>query len=140
MRFIPLLALAVLTACSTAEKPAEALGPAPSRELSKTEKDRLRTSLARSLPQPGTAQFKWVPVVLRERDGGTDYCGLVNAKLAQGSYAGFTPFFAQLRKGPGGDFDSGDIKLLANPSDAGAIVATASACRTHGYADITGAR
>lgn len=143
MRAISLIIIILLTACSGAKETAEQaapLPPAPKRELSKAEKDRLRASLAQTLPSPSSAQFKWVPVVLRERDGGVDYCGLVNAKNAKGAQVGFTPFYAQLRKGPTGVFDGGEIKLLANPEDPGAIVATQKACRQNGYPDITDAK
>lgn len=138
---VVILALVLAGCSSVAQKPpAEPLAPAPTRELSKQEKDRLRVSLARALPDPASAQFKWVPVALREREGLTDYCGLVNAKKPGAGFVGFTPFFARLQKSATGQFEQGEINLLANPEDPAAINATAAACRQNGYADITGAR
>ena len=49
-------------------------------------------------------QFKWMPVILTERDGITDYCGLVNGKNSNGGDTGFVHFYAHLTKNEKGRF------------------------------------
>jgi hypothetical protein len=60
--------------------PADVLRSAERRELTQIEKASLTVSLAQTLKDPGSAQFKWVPIIVLEREGVTDYCGLVNGR------------------------------------------------------------
>jgi hypothetical protein len=60
--------------------------------------------LSSGLKDPSAAQFKWMPVILTERDGITDYCGLVNGKNSYGGDTGFVHFYAHLTKNEKGRF------------------------------------
>jgi hypothetical protein len=51
---------------------------APKREMTAAEKLSFAPVLSSGLKDPSAAQFKWMPVILTERDGITDYCGLVD--------------------------------------------------------------
>ena len=68
------------------------------RELTPAEKLSLSKNISQSLKDAESARFKWMPVVLREREGATHYCGLVNAKNSYGGYTGFMRFWAALYK------------------------------------------
>lgn len=68
------------------------------RELTPEEKRALAPIIADTLKDPEAARFKWMPVVRRERDGITDYCGLLNGKNSYGGYTGYTRFYGQLTK------------------------------------------
>jgi hypothetical protein len=128
-----------LGGCGTAGPSLETLSSVARRELSPVEKVALAAAFAESLKDPGSAQFKWVPVVLLERDGGTfDYCGLVNSRNSYGGYAGFQKFYAQIGKNDKGAFTRGLIRTIA--SDDVNIVATDGLCEKHGYTDFTQAR
>jgi hypothetical protein len=127
-----LIALA-LAGCVTSGPSADLLKSAERRELTLTEKASLTLSLSQTLKDPGSAQFKWLPVVVLMRDGITDYCGFVNGRNSYGGYTGFQKFYAQLIKNPKGDFSSGVIRLIA--SDDVMTIAANGACDGYGYTD-----
>src|SRR5258705_8059410 len=78
----------LLAGCAGLKQPTATVMSAPKRELTAAEKLSLAPVLSAGLKDPSAAQFKWMPVSLIERDGITDYCGLVNGK---NSYGGDTP-------------------------------------------------
>jgi hypothetical protein len=132
------LAALTLSACGTAGPGAQILSAAERRELTSIEKASLQNGLARTLKDPGSAQFKWLPVVVLERDGITDYCGLVNSRNSYGGYVGFQKFYAQLYKNQKGEFTRGEIRLIA--SDNVMVIATNGACEQYGYIDFDGVK
>ncbi len=74
----------VLAGCSGLNQPSAQVTAAQKRELLPLEKQALAPTFAAGVKDPAAAQFKWMPVVLNERDGITDYCGLVNGKNSYG--------------------------------------------------------
>ena len=83
------------------------------RQLSATEKESLRRSLATTLKDPDAAQFKWMPVVTNPPPGKPiGYCGLINGKNSYGGYNGFRMFFALLAQNSKGEYDRGEITLI----------------------------
>src|SRR5260221_14712411 len=98
MRLRILASLTAMFLCGCASQPTERVLAAPRRELAAAEKTSLATALSQTLKDPGAAQFKWMPIVMLERDGITDYCGLLNGRNAYGGYVGFQKFYAQLNK------------------------------------------
>ena len=90
----------LLAGCSGLNQPSAQVA-APKRELTPAEKLSFAPVFAAGLKDPSAAQFKWMPVILTERDGITDYCGLVNGKNSYGGYTGFVRFYAQLKKDEG---------------------------------------
>lgn len=123
----------LLTACiTTAPEPAT---PRITRELSPYEKSALSKSLAQTLKDPDAVQFRWLPLIVAERDGITDYCAFVNGRNAYGAYIGFTLFYAHLRRNDKGQFDRGEIRVMA--TDNVMIRATEGACAQFGYSDLT---
>ena len=64
----------------------------PKRELTAAEKLFFAPFLSAGLKDSSAAQFKWLPVILTERDGITDYCGLVNGKNNYGGYTALSAF------------------------------------------------
>ncbi len=88
---------------------------ASKRELSPPEKTALAPVFASELKDPGAAQFKWMPVVQTERDGITDYCGLVNGRNSYGGYTGFVRFYAHLRKDEQGQFTRATLREVEQP-------------------------
>jgi hypothetical protein len=66
----------VLAGCSGLNQPTAMVMSAPKRELTAAEKLSFAPVLSAGLKDPSAAQFKWMPVILSERDGITDYCGL----------------------------------------------------------------
>jgi hypothetical protein len=127
-----------LGGCGTVGPPSEVLSSAERRELTPIEKASLTGSLAQTLKDPGSAQFKWVPVIMLEREGVYDYCGLVNGRNAYGGYVGFQKFYAQLFKNDKGSFTRGLIRTIA--SDDVGTMATDGLCEKHGYIDFSQAR
>ena len=85
------------------------------RELTLQERLSLSVIVAQSLRDPEAARFKWMPVVLRERDGITDYCGLINGKNAYGGYTGYARFYGQLIKDNAGQFTRIAVRAIENP-------------------------
>jgi hypothetical protein len=88
----------LLAGCSGLNQPTAQVIASAKRELTPAEKLSFAPVLAAGLKDPSAAQFKWMPVVLTERDGITDYCGLLNGKNSYGGYTGFVRFYAQLKK------------------------------------------
>jgi hypothetical protein len=127
-----------LSGCGTAGPPPEALNSAERRELTPIEKASLTVALAQTLKDPNSAQFKWGPVIMLEREGVFDYCGLVNSRNAYGGYVGFQKFYAQLFKNDKGQFTRGLIRTIA--SDDVNIMATDGLCEKHGYTDFSQAK
>jgi hypothetical protein len=116
-RFSCAFTLATLLAgCSGLSQPTAQVMAAPSRELTPTEKLSFVPVLAAGLKDPSAAQFKWMPVVLTERDGITDYCGLVNGKNSYGGYTGFVRFCAQLQKDDKGQFVKATLRSIESPN------------------------
>ena len=98
-------------------KPAEPPGEyGLKRELTSAEKLALTPFVAAGLKDPSAAQLKWMPVVLTERDGITDYCALVNGKNSYGGYAGFVRFYAQLSKDDKGQFIKAKLREVEPPN------------------------
>jgi hypothetical protein len=87
-----------LSGCARVNQPSDQTLAAPRRDLTPAEKALLGHLLAQSLKDPDSAKFKWMPLVLSERDGVTDYCGLVNGKNSYGGYAGYVRFMRSSRK------------------------------------------
>jgi hypothetical protein len=86
---------------------------------------------------PGSAQLKWVPVIVLEREGIFDYCGLVNSRNSYG-YVGFQKFYAQISKNEKGQFTKGLVRTIG--SDDVGTIATDELCEKHGYVDLSQAR
>src|SRR5260370_11739723 len=78
----------LLASCSGLNQPTAQVTAAPKRELTPAEKLSFAPVFAAGLKDPSAAQFKWMPVILNERDGITDYCGLVNGKNSYGGWCG----------------------------------------------------
>lgn len=110
-----LLLTLLLVGCSGLNQPTDQVMAAPKRELSPSERTALAPIFAAGLKDPGAAQFKWMPVVLTERDGITDYCGLVNGKNSYGGYTGFVRFYAQLQKDNKGQFTRATLREVEQP-------------------------
>ena len=106
----------LLAGCSGLNQPTAQVVAAPKRELSPSEKLSFAPVLAAGLKDPSAAQFKWMPVVLTERDGITDYCGLVNGKNSYGGYTGFVRFYAQLKKDDKGQFVKATLRSVEPPN------------------------
>jgi hypothetical protein len=115
------------------------------RQLSDAEREALGRSLAQTLADPQSAQFKWMPLVLAQRNKRTSYCGLVDAK---GS--GFRKFSASIQQGSSGLYDHGVIEhvegspaILSGGSaqgDAAAGGSVVEICKAWGYVDFGLAR
>ncbi len=86
------------------------------RELTSQEKRALSVIISQSLKDPEAARFKWMPVVLRERDGITDYCALLNGKNSYGGYTGYTRFYGQLTKDSKGHFTQISVRAMEEPN------------------------
>jgi hypothetical protein len=106
----------LLAGCSGLSQPTAKVIAAPKRELSPAEKLSFAPVLAAVLKDPSAAQFKLMPVVLTERDGITDYCGLVNGKNSYGGYTGFVRFYAQLQKDEKGQFIKATLRAIEPPN------------------------
>jgi hypothetical protein len=122
--------------------------PIEMRPLSQTEKTALAKRLSQTVANPGSAQFKWLPVAA-SGSGPIGYCGLVNVKISNGKYVGFRRFFAMISKGPKGDYIKGQIEhidgipidLSGNSTEGGAREPglTEENCKEWGYTDFSGA-
>ncbi len=106
----------LLAGCSGLNQPTVTVMPAPKRELSAAEKLFFAPVLSAGLKDPSAAQFKWMPVILAERDGITDYCGLVNGKNSYGGYTGFVRFYAHLTKNDKGQFVKATLRAVEPPN------------------------
>jgi PBP1b-binding outer membrane lipoprotein LpoB len=106
----------LLAACSGLNQPTAQVTAAPKREFTSVEKQALAPIFATGLKDPSAAQFKWMPVVLTQRDGITDYCGLVNGKNSYGGYAGFVRFYAQLQNDEKGQFTKATLREVEPPN------------------------
>jgi hypothetical protein len=106
----------LLAGCSGLNQPTPQVSAALKRELSPAEKLALTPFVAAGLKDPSAAQLKWMPVVLTEREGITDYCGLVNGKNSYGGYAGFVRFYAQLSKDDKGQFIKAKLREVEPPN------------------------
>jgi hypothetical protein len=109
------LAMMMLMGCSGLNQPTDQVTAAPKRELLSAEKAALGPVFAAGLKDPAAAQFRWMPVVLTERDGITDYCGLVNGRNSYGGYTGFVRFYAHLRKDDKGQFTRATLREVEQP-------------------------
>jgi hypothetical protein len=127
------LAALLLGGCGTAGPTLETLSAAEKRELTPVEKASLTISLAQTLKDTGSAQFRWMPVTLLQREGITDYCGLVNGRNSYGGYTGYQKFYAQLFKNEKGQFTRGLIRLTASGDVE--VMATDGQCEKYGYVD-----
>src|SRR5262249_21967184 len=83
-----LAVVATLAACTvTTQTPLSPSDTSPSatpptqqmRPLSSTERTALAKALSATVPNPGAAQFKWLPVATNGT-GPIGYCGLINVK------------------------------------------------------------
>jgi hypothetical protein len=150
-----LAAAAALSACAVTTQvpisPTETPVPAPieMRPLSAGEKTALGKALAQTVPNPTSAQFKWLPIATHG-SGPIGYCGLINVKSGAGQYVGFRRFFAMVSKGPKGDYVKGKIEHIEDiPVNAGGNATIGGAtpdanlteanCKEWGYTDFSGA-
>jgi hypothetical protein len=106
----------VLASCTGLNQSSDQMSAAPRRDLSPIERSVLTQQLSAGLKDPVAAQFKWMPIALRERDGITDYCGLVNGRNSFGGYSGFVRFYAQLTKDEKGLFTKANLRAVEQPS------------------------
>jgi len=107
----------VLTLASCAQQGALRSGETfTTRELTAEEIGSLSVIIAEGLKDPDSAHIKWMPVVLRERDGITDYCGLINGKNSFGGYTGYTRFYGQLIKDNAGRFTRIVVRAIEEPN------------------------
>jgi hypothetical protein len=125
-----LIALLV-SGCGTPGPSLETLNSAEKRELTPIEKASLTVTLAQTLKDPGSAQFKWLPIIVMEREGINDYCGLVNGRNSYGGYTGYQKFYAQLVKNEKGQLTRGLIRAIAS-GEVETIVVD-GACEKYGY-------
>src|SRR5260370_16623591 len=88
----------LLAGCSGLNQPTAQVIAAPKRELTPAEKLSFAPVLAAGLKDPSAAQFKWMPVILTQRDGITDYFGPLNHKNISRGYTRLVPIFAHLKK------------------------------------------
>jgi hypothetical protein len=81
-----------------------------------------------------------MPVVLRERDGITDYCGLLNGKNSYGGYTGYTRFYGHLRKDAGGHFTKIEVRAMEEANREPNIFDSSwlnGICEDYGYIDFS---
>jgi PBP1b-binding outer membrane lipoprotein LpoB len=133
----------LLAGCSGLSQPTAQVSAAPKRELTPAEKLSFTPVLAAGLKDPSAAQFKWMPVVLTERDGITDYCGLVNGKNSYGGYTGFVRFYAQLQKDAKGQFITANLRALEPPNREPNFIESRwlnGICEQYGYEDFSVAK
>jgi hypothetical protein len=127
----------VLLLGGCASEPALDASKYPSRALTAAEKKSLTGILSKGLKEPRAAQFKWMPVILTEREGITDYCGLVNRIKDNGGYSGFVRFYAQLFKDSNGQFSNAVMRAVEEPDSDPDLFNTESGrvgtCEQFGY-------
>ena len=78
-----------------------------------------------------------MPIVLRERDGHSDYCALVNSKNSYGGYTGFAKVYFWLRKDNKGEFTTGEVRLIGEVGDGVPAMALNDLCKGYGYTDFS---
>jgi hypothetical protein len=116
-------------------KPAPGVQSAARRVLTQAEKDTVSRVISSRLKDSG-AKFIWAPLVVLDRGGFTDYCGLIDSKELPGGRNGFTKFYLQLRfehADPRGKLDQVCLCAIANPLDSSSDEAVDSLCRRYGY-------
>lgn len=140
-----------LVGCATEEVPKS---PFQTRSITPVEQQALQTSLAKALKDPGTAQFKWMPVIVvsdpkMPANQPIGYCGLVNGKNGSGDYVGFQKFYAVLSRDRNNQYVTGAIKYVENPSIVSATskvdyeagpVDLQAACKGWGFFDFSEAQ
>jgi hypothetical protein len=115
--YAAILTAVLTTGCTGFNQPTEQVAAAQKRELAPAEKAALAPVLSANLKDPAAAQFKWMPVVVTERDGITDYCGLVNGRNSYGGYTGFVRFYAHLVKDNKGQFTRALLREVQRPGE-----------------------
>lgn len=143
MKYLFAASLLALSLCGCAQTGSILPGETfTTRELTPEEKHSLSQIISQSLKDPESARFKWMPVVLREREGITEYCGLVNGKNGYGGYTGFKRFYGHLAKDIGDRFTRIDVRLIENDSDHSPNILYVprwmnSLCENLGYVDFS---
>jgi len=130
----------ILASCSGLNQPTATVTSAPKRELTVAEKISFAPVLSSGLKDPSAAQFKWMPVILTERDGVTDYCGLVNGKNSYGGYTGFVRFYAHLTKNEKGQFVKAELRAVEPPNREANFIDPRwlnGICEQYGYDDFS---
>jgi hypothetical protein len=79
------------------------------RDLSAAEKTLLAHSLTRTLKDPDSVKFEWMPLIYIPGAFEIDYCGRLNAKNSAGGYTGFRIFHAILNLDDKHQFSIGRI-------------------------------
>jgi len=133
----------VLAGCSGLNQPTTTVKSAPKREFTAAEKLSFAPVLSSGLKDPSAAQFKWMPVILTERDGVTDYCGLVNGKNSYGGYTGYVRFYAHLTKNEKGQFIKAELRAVEPPNRETNFIDPRwlnGVCEQFGYDDFSLAR
>jgi hypothetical protein len=136
----------MLCGCGSSDEKATGLDV---RQLSDVEKQGLARSLSQKLSDPGSAQFKWMPVLGTPVEGSkwipsfssskgppVSYCGLVSERGGP-----FRAFSATIAQGSGGQYDRGTIDNVdAAAAGAGSHGPVEERCRSQGYSDFNQAR
>jgi hypothetical protein len=138
--YLAIAGLLLLVGCAGVQTPAV---DTPRRELTSIEKAGISASVAATLKDPGSAQFKWVPVILTEREGISDYCGLVNSRNSYGGYGGFVRYYAQLIKDGKGQFTRAAVRDVEVPGREINIIDPRwlnGICEKFGYTDLATAQ
>ncbi|HTC02089.1 MAG TPA: hypothetical protein VK749_01705 [Xanthobacteraceae bacterium] len=124
------------------------------RPLTPNEKEALRSSLSRTLKDPSSAQFKWMPAIVPGPKSLPDdligYCALVNGKNSYGGYAGFKRFYARLARNANNEYIAGTIEHIegapitfggaSTVEDAAETGAVEGSCEAWGYTDFSQAQ
>jgi len=111
------------------------------RQLTPDERAAFARSMAQVLRSPETGQFKWMPVIIGQKNAPTRYCGLVNATNSSGVLVGFRKFAGTIAQGASQTFERGVIEhvegaapIFASPiDDAPQSGGTAALCQSWGY-------
>ena len=108
--------IAPISGCQSVNQPTAQVISAPRRDLTSIEKAAIGQAVARKTKDPESAKFLWMPVAVTERDGITDYCGLINGKNSYGGFTGYTRFYAQLSKDDKGSFNAAELRGIEEPN------------------------
>lgn len=105
--------------------------PVRMRDLTSAEQQLLARSLAQSLKDPGSAQFRWskFPQPLSASSEPAHYCATVNARNSFGGYVGHQPFLAIIAMRDG-KISSGAIGAMGSDTQTARIVE--KMCQEHG--------
>lgn len=114
MKALALIALALAT-------------PAAAEMPSDFTKETIREEVRKKLRDPGSAQFRWLPV---QADGA--YCGFVNARNSYGGYTGHVPFMVLLFKARDGMVSSPPVSMGSADPHSPAYIATVEMCLERG--------